>query len=86
MSFRLHIDVPLNMPEEKAAELSEFIAWNLENFMLSNKLNEEGVTKFSYRLGHDEDRQKSNYLIKTPSGHVTTKKSEISLDLNDIDD
>lgn len=86
MSYRLHIDVPLNMSEEKAAELSEFIVWNLENAMMSNKINEEGVPKFSYRLGHDEDRQKSNYLIKTESGHVTTKKSEILLDFDDDND
>ena len=30
-------------------------------------------------LGHDEDRQKSNYLDKNENGHVTNKKSRISL-------
>jgi len=37
------------------------------------------VEQINYRLGHDEDRQKSNYLDKNENGHVTNKKSRISL-------
>jgi len=37
-----------------------------------------GVDQVNYRLGHDEDRQKSNYLNKTESGHVTNKKSRLT--------
>jgi hypothetical protein len=40
-------------------------------------MSEMGVEQINYRVGHDEDRQKSNYLIKTPSGHVNNKKSRI---------
>jgi hypothetical protein len=33
----------------------------------------------NYRLGHDDDRQKSNYLDKNENGHVSNKKSKILL-------
>jgi hypothetical protein len=75
--FRLHIDIPLNTDEQTAATLSNMVIG-----ILSSKpeyLAEVGVEEINYRLGHDDDRQKSNYLIKTESGHVANKKSRISL-------
>lgn len=30
--------------------------------------------QLNYRLGHDEDRQRSNYYVKDSKGHVTHKK------------
>jgi hypothetical protein len=36
-------------------------------------------TQVNYRLGDDTDRQKSNYLVLTPSGHVTNQKCRILL-------
>jgi hypothetical protein len=33
----------------------------------------------NYRLGNDQDRQKSNYLIKNQNGHVANKKLKINL-------
>ena len=38
-----------------------------------------GFTNINFRLGHDDDRQKSNYLIKNENGHVANKKSRIHL-------
>ena len=38
-----------------------------------------GFTGINYRLGHDDDRQKSNYMIKNENGHVANKKSRIHL-------
>jgi len=35
------------------------------------------VTQLNYRLGNDEDRQKSNYYIMDSRGHVTHKKCVI---------
>jgi hypothetical protein len=40
-------------------------------------LNAIGVEEINYRLGHDDDRQKSNYLMKNENGHVNNKKSKI---------
>ncbi|MFN9953303.1 MAG: hypothetical protein ACK55I_09400, partial [bacterium] len=40
-------------------------------------LNAIGVEEINYRLGHDDDRQKSNYFIKNENGHVNNKKSKI---------
>jgi hypothetical protein len=40
-------------------------------------LNAIGVEEINYRLGHDDDRQKSNYFQKNENGHVNNKKSKI---------
>jgi hypothetical protein len=40
-------------------------------------LNAIGVEEINYRLGHDDDRQKSNYFTKNENGHVNNKKSKI---------
>jgi hypothetical protein len=40
-------------------------------------LNAIGVEEINYRLGHDDDRQKSNYFLKDTNGHVNNKKSKI---------
>jgi len=53
----------------------------LVNFFQNHKqeLIDMGFTDINYRLGHDDDRQKSNYLIKNENGHVANKKSRIHL-------
>jgi len=68
--FRLHIDIPLPHTEEEAVKMSKDIIATLN----SNKLE---VDCINYRLGHDDDRQKSNYLDKNENGHVSNKKSKI---------
>jgi len=68
--FRLHIDIPLPYTEEEAAKMAKDIIATLQTAKLE-------VDCINYRLGHDEDRQKSNYLDKNENGHVSNKKSKI---------
>ena len=76
--FRLHIDIPLNTNEANAAALSEtLVAMLVSN--ITSVVDGNVMTEVNYRLGHDDDRQKSNYLIKTESGHVANKKSRVAL-------
>lgn len=72
--YRLHIDIPMPFTEEEALKASEFVVNLLVNRILIEKFN---VTDINYRLGHDEDRQKSNYFMKNENGHVNNKKSKI---------
>jgi hypothetical protein len=53
----------------------------LINFLQNHKqeLIDMGFSDINYRLGNDEDRQKSNYMIKNENGHVANKKSRIHL-------
>ena len=74
--YRLFIDIPLGTNEEKAISASHVIMSNFlsdeESFVnLTPKVEE-----VNYRLGYDEDRQRSNYLIKNENGHVSNKKSK----------
>lgn len=82
MSYRLHIDIPLGGDEEMALEKARVIIdWLLLSESAKADLTNLKVESVNYRVGHDEDRQKSNYLVKTESGHVTNKK--IKLDLSE---
>jgi hypothetical protein len=76
--FRLHIDIPLNTDEQTAANLSNMVIGFLSG-KASEHLVAAGVEEINYRLGNDDDRQKSNYLIKTESGHVANKKTRVPL-------
>ena len=78
MPFRLHIDIPLNMSEEEALIASRQILGILADVDTDAIiLNAIGVEEINYRLGHDDDRQKSNYFTKNENGHVNNKKSKI---------
>jgi len=82
--FRLHIDIPLPLGEDEALRATEDVIGILRaNSTLLEGLRSRGVPQINYRLGHDEDRQRSNYLVKTPSGHVTNKKCKIQLENSD---
>jgi hypothetical protein len=70
--YRLHIDVPLRVSENEAIKIA-----NLFVEYLSTMPPLENVSEINYRLGHDDDRQKSNYLTKNENGHVNNKKSKI---------
>jgi len=83
MQFRLHIDIPLGYDEGIASETSEILMKRLET-LINDEYNQteqfNGIPSFQkvqYRLGHDEDRQNSNYLRKNDQGHVTKKKCVI---------
>ena len=85
--FRLHIDIPLPMSEDDALRATEDVIGILSaHSTLLEGLRSRGVPQIGYRLGHDEDRQRSNYLVKTPSGHVTNKKCKIQLENSDEQD
>lgn len=80
MPYRLHIDIPLNMTEEQAIIASQQILGILaEEETDALILNAIGVEEINYRLGHDDDRQKSNYFHKNENGHVNNKKSKITI-------
>lgn len=84
MMYRLHIDIPMAMGESDAAALSQEIVAALAREMEA-RLVSAGIDGVNYRLGHDEDRQKSNYLVKTPMGHVVNKKSRIEFTRKETD-
>lgn len=78
MPYRLHIDIPLNMSEDDALIASQQILGILADVDTDAViLNAIGVEEINYRLGHDDDRQKSNYFLKDANGHVNNKKSKI---------
>jgi len=75
--YRLHIDIPLPVSEEDAIKISNLFASYLANMTQIENFN---ISEINYRLGHDDDRQKSNYLMKNDNGHVNNKKSKIIID------
>ena len=76
MTYRLRIDIPINGCEEDALKTAgEIIRFCFDNHIAEKQMRELGVEVVNYRLGHDEDRQKSNYFIKNENGHVNNKKS-----------
>lgn len=80
MPYRLHIDIPLNMSEDDALIASQQILGILADVDTDAViLNAIGVEEINYRLGHDDDRQKSNYFLKDANGHVNNKKSKITV-------
>jgi hypothetical protein len=78
MPYRLHIDIPFNMTEEEALAASEqFLSLFSSDDADFIVLNSIGIQEINFRLGHDDDRQKSNYFMKDENGHVNNKKSKI---------
>jgi len=78
--YRLHIDIPMPLSEEESLKTASKIVAFLQNNILIDNLD---IEQINYRLGHDEDRQKSNYFIKDANGHVNNKKCRIDLVKND---
>ena len=82
MTYRLHIDIPLGTDEDSAIVKSKIL---MQEFMSSHRselnfLNEKyDIEEMNYRLGNDEDRQKSNYLDKNENDHVSNKKTRVAL-------
>lgn len=71
MQYRLHIDFPLGADQAEAIKRANLIIGLLAQAG-SQQQFPDGI---SYRVGHDEDRQRSNYLKLTDKGHCTTKKT-----------
>jgi len=84
--FRLFIDIPLGENEADAIAVAKSIVeWHFKDVDAKDKLRNLAfgrlsLSEINYRLGHDEDRQKSNYIDKTENGHVTTKKCRIAME------
>ena len=81
--YRLHIDIPLGQDEENAIKMAkQLMQWTFNDVDCKERLLQltgSEIEQVNYRLGHDEDRQKSNYLQKNDNGHVTNKKIRISI-------
>ena len=79
--YRLHVDIPLGTDEKTAQFKANLL---VQEFLGTHEVNirhlEEkyDVKQFNYRLGHDEDRQKSNYLDINENGHCSNKKLRIN--------
>jgi hypothetical protein len=79
--YRLHIDIPLGPNEDDAIQqVEDLMKWHFEDVDAQEKIKYlmGNVDTVNYRLGHDEDRQKSNYLNKNENGHVTNKKIRLT--------
>lgn len=78
--YRLHIDIPFDCSEEEAIEISErLMNWLFLSESAKSDIQNLGVNQVNYRLGHDDDRQRSNYLMKNENGHVSNKKCKVIL-------
>ena len=84
--FRLHIDIPIPASEQDAIDSSKRIMELFHYMIRSKSFGNFDIEQINYRLGHDEDRQKSNYLDKNENGHVSNKKSKIVLTRHLTDD
>lgn len=79
--YRLHIDIPLDSNEDDAIrQAKDLMHWHFADVDAQEKIKSlmGDANQVNYRLGHDEDRQKSNYLNKTENGHVTNKKTRLT--------
>ena len=83
--YRLHIDIPLGTDETEAiATAKSIMEWHFNDIEAREKIqtltyDRTPLTEINYRLGHDDDRQRSNYLHINENGHVNNKKSKILL-------
>jgi len=71
-NYRLHIDISLGSEEQEAVDHSKQIMGVLEGHF--HRFRAMNVDQIGVRLGHDDDRQKSNYLLKDEYDHVSNKK------------
>lgn len=82
MEYRLHIDIPLGGDEDSAIRKAKaLLDWWATSDAAKTDLKNIGVSEVNYRIGHDSDRQRSNYLLKNDNGHVNNKKCRLVLDL-----
>jgi hypothetical protein len=82
--YRLHIDIPLGTDEAKAIYkanllMQELIKEHPQHSNLAHINEKYQIEQVNYRLGNDEDRQKSNYFDMDENGHCSNKKTKISI-------
>jgi hypothetical protein len=87
MSYRLHIDIPisdsdLETARAKAGEILSVMITQGTPQAMDILHDTYGVKQINYRLGHDDDRQRSNYFEINKNGHANNKKSSIKLTSN----
>jgi hypothetical protein len=76
--YRLHIDIPLGSSEEEAIQKTQkLMDWLFLSESSVSDMKSFDVSQVNYRLGHDDDRQRSNYLMKNENGHVNNKKCKV---------
>jgi len=76
--FRLFIDIAIPGTEVEALKTAqEILNYCFDNHISIEKLQNMNIDTINFRLGHDQDRQKSNYFMKNDNGHVNNKKSKI---------
>jgi hypothetical protein len=76
--YRLHIDIPVGSDEEEAIRIATHMISSIAVHVGNRAKIDSQVTGMNYRLGHDEDRQKSNYFKKNEEGHVNNKKTRLT--------
>lgn len=75
--YRLHIDIPLGKDESQAIDQCKMVMDKMLTDAGKQFLIVAEIDTVNYRVGHDEDLQKSNYLDKNENGHVSNKKTKI---------
>jgi hypothetical protein len=78
--FRMFIDFPISTDEETSVKVAKQFVQVLEQN--ADFFAQHGIVKIGYRLGNDEDRQKSNYLDKNLNGHVSSRKLVLDIPTN----
>lgn len=76
--YRLHIDVAFGNDQNAAIIYSKGFLEKLGRFLVEEGFGET----VKYRLGNDEDRQKSNYLDINENGHVSNHKLTLETSVN----
>ena len=82
--YRLHIDIPLGGDEEEAIKIASHMVSTLSTHVRNRSKIDSCIEGMNYRLGHDDDRQKSNYLMKDDEGHVNNKKIRLTFDTKTV--
>lgn len=76
--YRLHIDIPVGTSEPQAVRIAQQMISSIATHVQLRSKIEEDVKGMNYRLGNDDDRQKSNYLMVDDEGHVNNKKCRLT--------
>ena len=76
-NYRLHIDIPLGTSEEEAIQIASQMVSTINTHVRDRAFIDPVIEGMNWRLGHDDDRQKSNYLDINENGHVTNKKCSV---------
>jgi len=76
--YRLHIDIPVGTDEKEAIRIANHMISSIAVHVGDRAKLDDQIAGMNYRLGHDDDRQKSNYFNKDIEGHVNNKKTRLT--------